>query len=282
MGAVILDGKAVADKWLKEAEYIVKRFVTLYGRKPKLAIVTVGDNQASAIYVRNKIKACENVGITALRLHFYTHQLESSIKSFGADDNIDALILQLPLQETMPGGARREIDAGLVTHLIPIEKDVDGLNPKNITPPCTPSGILGLLREYCIRISGKHVVIIGRSKLVGRPLAAMMLDSDATVTVCHSHTQNLAEITRTADILVSAVGNPHLVTADMVKPGAVVIDVGINRVNGKVVGDVDFDAVKEVAGYITPVPGGVGPLTVATLVNRVAMAAHLRVEEAYK
>lgn len=259
--AKILDGRFAASVWSPRVD------------KPKtLAIVSVGDDPASKVYVRNKIKACEKAGVDVAH-----HQLPSNcpeyfladlIKELNVAPNIHGILVQLPLPP--------HIDSKRILNLIDPNKDVDGFHPYNIGKlavddrnmiPCTPKGIMWLLTTYGIPVSGKHCVIVGRSNIVGKPLAMLMLNDNATVTVCHSHTRNLADLTRQADILVAAVGKPHFITADMVKSGAVVIDVGINRVDGKLVGDVDFDSVSEVASYITPVPGGVGQMTVAALID---------------
>lgn len=259
--AKILDGRFASSVWSPRVD------------KPKtLAIVSVGDDPASKVYVRNKIKACEKAGVTvehlALNNDYPEKLLVRVIKGLNTDTSIDGILVQLPLPP--------HIDSKRILNLIDPNKDVDGFHPYNIGKlavddrhmiPCTPKGIMWLLTTYGIPVSGKHCVIVGRSNIVGKPLAMLMLNDNATVTVCHSHTRKLADLTRQADILVAAVGKPHFITADMVKPGAVVIDVGINRVDGKLVGDVDFDAVSEVASYITPVPGGVGQMTVAALID---------------
>jgi len=259
--AEILDGRFAASVWSPRVD------------KPKtLAIVSVGDDPASKVYVRNKIKACEKAGINVVRFNYDIycpeHELETVIRELNADPLIHGILVQLPLPPY--------IDSKRILNLIDWDKDVDGFHPYNIGKlavddrnmiPCTPKGIMKLLDTYGITVDGKHVVIVGRSNIVGKPLAMLMLNDNATVTVCHSHTRNLADLTRQADILVAAVGKPKFITVDMVKPGAVVIDVGINRVDGKLVGDVDFDAVSEVASYITPVPGGVGQMTVAALID---------------
>lgn len=266
MGAIILDGKACADSIEK------KLIETIQAEKlkPILTIVTDSKDPASQVYIRNKIKAAERCGIKPQVM------VVPDDKSTDKLITADGIIVQLPM-------ADKELEEEYLDYLAFVwEKDVDGLTPRNYgymcaqkgyyLEPCTPKGILTLLDYYKIDISGKNVVIVGRSNLVGRPLAELMLQRNATVTICHSKTKNLAEHTKNADILVAAVGSPKLITADMVKPGAAVVDVGINRVDGKLCGDVDFEAVKEVAGYITPVPGGVGPMTVISLMENVVEA----------
>ncbi len=237
----------------------------------------VGDNPASAAYVRNKQKACANVGIASFLKHFPAEITQAEIKSaileLNQDDVVDGILLQLPVPP--------HLDSAALLQEIDPNKDVDGLHPINMgrllrgeagLQSCTPAGIMRLLQEYDISPKGKQAVVVGRSILVGKPMAMMLLAADATVTVAHSRTPDLAAICRTADILVVAAGRPEMVSAEMVKPGSVVVDVGINRVTdatgkSRLVGDVNFDSVKEVAGFITPVPGGIGPMTVALLLD---------------
>jgi len=259
--AKILDGRFAASVWSPRVD------------KPKtLAIVSVGDDPASRVYVRNKIMACDKAGVSVLHQKMDANctqsELESLIRLLNIRSCIHGILVQLPLPP--------HIDSKRILNLIDWDKDVDGFHPYNMGRlaagdpaiiPCTPKGIMKLLDTYGITVAGKHVVIVGRSNIVGKPLAMLMLNNNATVTICHSHTNQLALITREADILVAAIGKPKFIKADMVKDGAVVIDVGINRVDGKLVGDVDFDAVSEVASYITPVPGGVGQMTVAALID---------------
>lgn len=276
---IILDGKAVAQSWKQE----MRSMLADCKEQPCLAVISVGDDPASQVYIRNKRKACEEMGIKFEDCHFDEDYNLSDISrtiifKLNVDKAINGIILQLPLAR------QRYCEDGMIAHITP-EKDVDGLTAANQGRlavggcwngfvPCTPLGICKLLDAYGLgNLSGKHAVIVGRSKLVGKPLMHMLLERNATVTVCHSQTQDLAAYTRQADILVVAVGKPGLITAEMVKPGAVVIDVGMNRVNGKLCGDVDFNGVKEVAGYITPVPGGVGPMTVAALMHNTICAA---------
>ncbi|NES43371.1 bifunctional methylenetetrahydrofolate dehydrogenase/methenyltetrahydrofolate cyclohydrolase FolD, partial [Moorena sp. SIO2C4] len=242
----------------------------------------VGDNPASAAYVRNKERACAKVGIASFGRHFPSNtsqtELEETINSLNQDQRVDGILLQLPLPD--------HLDAVSLLHQIHPDKDADGLHPVNLgrllrgdpgLRSCTPAGIMRLLQEYQINLSGQKTVVVGRSILVGKPLALMLLEANATVTIAHSRTQDLGELTRRADILVAAVGRPQLITSDMVKPGAVVIDVGINRVSdqqekSRLLGDVHFDSVQEIARYITPVPGGVGPMTVAMLLNNTILS----------
>ncbi len=270
MGKVI-DCKRISNEVRKTIEKACREGARKYGVVPCLAIITAGDDPASKIYVRNKVKACEEVGIISNVIPMVasstTEEIVSKVSELANNPNIHGIIVQLPLPD--------HINTEKVLNTIPPEKDVDGLTSTNAAKlysgdydviPCTPKGILEILQSQGIEIEGKHCVIIGRSNIVGKPMASLMLAENATVTVCHSHTKNLAEITRTADILIVAVGKANFITADMIKEGGVVIDVGINRnVDGKLVGDVDFDSVSEKASYITPVPGGVGVMTVTEL-----------------
>lgn len=270
----IIDGKKLAQKIRLELKTEAEKFKT----KPKLAVILVGNDQASQIYVRNKSKACEEVGI-----EYEEHVLEETtkmgdllglIEKLNSDDSINGILLQAPLPKHL------EINRAF-EKISPI-KDVDGFNPINVGKlligedtfiSCTPYGIIKMLEEYNIPIQGKNAVVVGRSNIVGKPLVQCLLNKNATVTICHSKTENLINYTRNADILISAVGKANLITADMVKEGATVIDVGMNRNNnGKLCGDVDFENVKEIARYITPVPGGVGPMTITMLMNNVIKA----------
>jgi methylenetetrahydrofolate dehydrogenase (NADP+)/methenyltetrahydrofolate cyclohydrolase len=266
MSAKILNGKECAEKALELININLRD-----DDPPTLVIYRIGDDPASAVYVRNKVRAAERVGIRAIVHHFPASEpfcnVLHAIENEGRNPDIDGIMVQLPLPE--------EWDERKLIECIPPEKDVDGLTYANMGmlheqvcfhQPCTAKGIIWLLHENGIHLTGRHVVVVGRSEIVGKPVALLALNNNATVTICHSRTKNLAEMTRQADILIVAVGKPGLITADMVNPGAVVVDVGINRdENGKLCGDVDFDNVKEVAGWITPVPGGVGPMTVAML-----------------
>lgn len=275
--AKLLDGKALAQRMQAEMLKQVQQLQGQKGRPPGLAVLMVGDHPASAAYVRNKERACTNVGMASFGKHFPTEteqaELEQVIQALNQDDRVDGILVQLPLPH--------HLDSIALLNQIHPDKDADGLHPVNLgrlirgetgLRSCTPAGVMRLLQDYEIEIAGKHAVVIGRSILVGKPQALMLLEKDATVTIAHSKTPDLAAIARSADILVAAVGRPGMITADMVKPGATVIDVGINRVDlpdgkSRLVGDVDFDSVQAIAGYLTPVPGGIGPLTVAMLLQ---------------
>lgn len=270
MPSKILSGKELAQK-IKDQ---VAREIKEKNLTPHLAVIRVGEDAASQIYIKGKIKACQEVGINlqeiALAEKASQEELERIIKELNNDSSIDALLVQLPLP--------KHLEPRSIINCIDIKKDVDGLTATNLgylfsgepkIIPATPLGIVELLKENKIQIEGKKAVVVGRSNLVGRPIAALLEQANATVTVCHRHTKNLGEITKQADILICAVGKPALITKDMVKKGAVVIDVGINRIEGKLIGDVDFEQVKEVASAISPVPGGVGPLTVACLLKNI-------------
>jgi methylenetetrahydrofolate dehydrogenase (NADP+)/methenyltetrahydrofolate cyclohydrolase len=275
--AQILDGKALATKIQSELSDRVRALQSQKGRPPGLAVLMVGDNPASAAYVRNKERACAKVGIASFGQHYPANvtqaELELAIGALNEDDRVDGILVQLPLPE--------RLDAISLLYQIAPDKDADGLHPVNLgrlvrgeegLRSCTPAGVMRLLQEYQIDLKGKNAVVLGRSILVGKPMALMLLEADCTVTVAHSRTQNLESITNQADILIAAVGRTEMITANMVKPGAVVIDVGINRVvnpdgTSRLAGDVDFDAVKKVAEFITPVPGGIGPMTVAMLLE---------------
>jgi methylenetetrahydrofolate dehydrogenase (NADP+)/methenyltetrahydrofolate cyclohydrolase len=285
--ATILDGKSLAKELQNEIAHRVIEFVENNGTTPALAAVLVGHDPASEVYVRNKRRACEQAGIDShlhrLPADISQDELMGVVAKLNRDDAVHGLLVQLPLPEQIK--ATRILDA---VHPL---KDVDAFHPENVGRiaqgrprflPCTPHGVLRLLFRNGLSVAEKRVVVVGRSDIVGKPLALLLMQRDsplgpsmanATVTVCHSRTPQLAEITRTADILVAAVGRPRFITADMVQPGAAVIDVGINRDGGQLVGDVDFDAVKEVAGHLTPVPGGVGPLTIAMLLSNTLAAA---------
>lgn len=276
--AIILDGKETAKK---TRENLKGKVAELKERniKPKLAVIMVGDDNASKIYVRNKSKACEELGIDYEEINMgedtTQEQLLDTIKKLNNRNDIHGILLQSPVPKGL------DINEAFRT-IIP-EKDVDGFNPINVGKlalgqetfvSCTPFGIIKLLEEYNIPIEGKNAVIIGRSNIVGKPMLHCLLNKNATVTICHSKTKNLEEITKKADILIVAIGKTKFVTQDMVKPGAVVVDVGINRnEQGKVCGDVDFENVEKIASYITPVPGGVGPMTIAMLMTNVIKAA---------
>jgi len=282
--ATILDGKALAEQIRLEIAQEVAGFTAKTGVTPCLAAVLVGENPASQVYVRSKQKACEKAGL-ASQLHLRTadattDEILGLVGQLNNDPAVHGILVQLPLPDA--------VDETCVLEAVSPAKDVDAFHPENVGRivqgrprflPCTPHGIQQLLVRSDIRISGAHVVVLGRSDIVGKPMANMLLQkapgADATVTVCHSRTRDLPAVTRQADILIVAIGRPKFVTADMVKPGAVVIDVGINRTEAGLVGDVDFESVREVAGQITPVPGGVGPLTVAMLLHNTLAAARL-------
>jgi methylenetetrahydrofolate dehydrogenase (NADP+)/methenyltetrahydrofolate cyclohydrolase len=280
--AKLIDGKAVAAEVRERVRTEVAEYAAASGgRAPGLATVLVGDDPASHIYIRNKHTACEEAGIRSLNHELPDHTPEAElldlIARLNADAEVDGILVQLPL----PVG----IDPDRVVAAIDPGKDVDGLTPTsagllaNGTPglvPCTPAGVMELLRHAGVALEGSDAVVVGRSKLVGRPLASLLLAANATVTTCHSRTRDLAEACSRADVLVAAVGFPRLIRADAVKPGATVIDVGMNRTDDGLVGDVDFDAAKEVAGAITPVPGGVGPMTIAMLLVNTLTAAVAR------
>jgi methylenetetrahydrofolate dehydrogenase (NADP+)/methenyltetrahydrofolate cyclohydrolase len=299
MTARLLDGRALAAKIESQLAAEVQTFADMFRRRPRLIVVLVGDMAASASYVKSKAAAAARVGIDSEVISVPatadTAELVSLVQAIARDEHgpADGILVQLPLPP--------HVDAVAVLDAVPPDRDVDGFHPENAgllsqgRPrfiPCTAAGVQRMLIDAGIETAGKHAVIIGRSDIVGKPLALLLASKppatagpganggDATVTICHSRSSDLAAITRQADILVAAVGRPNIVKADMVKPGAAVVDVGINRVDGRLVGDVDFQAVREVAGWISPVPGGVGPLTVAMLLCNTALAAELRLEPA--
>lgn len=272
-----IDGREVAKKWKENAAQRAQA-LTEKGVTPHLAVIVAGDNPASQVYVRNKENACLRAGIrsTILRLpeSCTQEELESAVAALNADQSVHGILVQLPL----PKG----LDEARVLALIDPEKDVDGFHAMNTGKlmsgqpgfvPCTPLGVMKLLEAYNIPTRGRHAVVIGRSNIVGKPMTMLLLAADATVTVCHSKTENLADITRQADILVAAVGRANFVTGDMIKPGATVIDVGINRVDGALVGDVNAEEAAQKAAYLTPVPGGVGQMTIAMLLSNTLDAA---------
>ena len=277
MSAILIDGRMVAKKWKDYAAQRTQRLIEK-GVTPHLAVILVGGNAASQVYVRNKENACIHAGIrsTIIRLPEVCTQeeLENVVLSLNEDESVHGILVQLPL----PKG----LDEARVLALIDPDKDVDGFHAMNSGRlmngqpsfvPCTPLGVMKLLEAYQIPTRGKHAVIIGRSNIVGKPMAMLLLAADATVTICHSKTANLAEITRQADILVAAVGKPNFVTGDMIKQGAAVVDVGINRVDDGLVGDVHAEQAEKVASYLTPVPGGVGQMTIAMLLSNTLDAA---------
>lgn len=279
MSAVIMDGKALAEKVKAQ----IREKVSKLRRQPGLAVILVGDNPASQVYVRNKERDCAQCGIMCYDYHLPQDasqedvlDLVEKMNNYGA---VDGILVQLPLPE--------QIDERVVLEAITPDKDVDAFHPENVGrimqgqayyKPCTPAGVMEILHEYGIDPAGKHCVVVGRSNIVGKPMAMLLLHENATVTICHSRTPDLKAQCIQADILVSAVGKTGLITADMVKPGAVVIDVAMNRNEaGKLCGDVDFAAVSQVASYITPVPGGVGPMTRAMLMENTYKAAKCRI-----
>ena len=279
--SIIIDGKAVAAEVRSQIKEKCDEIVANGGKTPKLAILLVGNNPASEVYVSSKEKACAETGIESLVVRLPENseidEIICAVYKLFADETIDGVMVQLPL----PGG----IDAKPVLDRIPFEKDVDGLNSasagrafhgEKCLIPCTPKGIVRLLKKYEVPLAGKHAVIIGRSNLVGKPMSILLLNENCTVTICHSKTENLEAYTKSADILVVAVGKPGFVTGDMIKKGAAVIDVGISRTERGLKGDVDFDSALEAAGYITPVPGGVGPMTVAMLLENTLEALTLK------
>lgn len=286
MSATIIDGNALAQEvraeWKVRAERLEKA-----GVQPGLAVVIVGNNPASSIYVRNKAKASREIGIYS-EIHEFgedssQEEVIQRIRELNSNPAIHGILVQLPLPH--------HFESAKVIESIAIEKDADGFHLYNVGalvagntvfPPCTPYGVMKMLEKYGIKVEGQHAVVVGRSNIVGKPMALMLLQKGATITICTSRTRDLAEHTERADILVVAVGKPHMITASMVKPGATVIDVGINRLpGGRLAGDVDFEAVKERAGYITPVPGGVGPMTITMLLcNTIEAAERLQAAQA--
>ena len=287
MPAEILDGKGISKQIQAETKIKVAEFIAENNPQPILAAVLVGEDPASQVYVRNKERACARVGIGS-QLHrmpsdVTTQDVLDKVNQLNQDANISGILVQLPLPD--------QVNSRAVLDAINPDKDVDAFHPHNVglisqgRPrylPCTPHGIVQMLKRYNVPTSGKHVCVIGRSDIVGKPMAMMLAQKDsglgpdmanATVTLCHSRTANLSEVAASADILIAAIGRPKFVTADMIKPGAAVVDVGINRTDDGLVGDVDYEAALEVAGHVTPVPGGVGPLTVTMLLENTLLAA---------
>jgi len=278
MAAKIIDGKSLAAAVRAAARPQVERLAKR-GVQPGLAVMLAGDNPASRVYVRNKVRACEETGLRS-EMHEFAANVEESvllarIARLNGDARVHGILVQLPLP--------RQVNAARVLAAVSPAKDVDGFHTENLgalvsgqpgVVPCTPAGVLRMLEHEQVPLAGRHAVVVGRSNIVGKPMALLLLQKDATVTICHSKTAHLGEITRQADVLVAAVGIAKLIKQDMVKPGVCVIDVGMNRLaDGSLAGDVDFEAVKAVAGWITPVPGGVGPMTVAMLVTNTVRAA---------
>ncbi|MGI6214746.1 MAG: bifunctional methylenetetrahydrofolate dehydrogenase/methenyltetrahydrofolate cyclohydrolase FolD [Christensenellales bacterium] len=277
--ANVLSGKTISAELTELQKQQVEK-LKAKGIQPGLAVVLVGENPASQIYVRNKMRACEKIGIYSKTIRLpediSQEKLLSVVDELNQDDKIHGILVQLPL----PKG----IDEKSVIMRISPNKDVDGFHILSAGRlftgiqgfvPCTPKGIMYMLESAKIDLDGKHAVVVGRSNIVGKPIAMLLLNANCTVTICHSHTKNLKEITREADVLVAAIGKPKFITADMVKDGACVVDVGINRVDGKVVGDVDFENVSKKAAYITPVPGGVGKMTISMLMQNTIEAAQI-------
>ena len=270
--ANIIDGKLLSSKIKEQVKEKSLVFEKKLGRKVTLAVVLVGENPASKVYVNNKIKACEFVNFKSLAYNLPANSTQKDVEELVSclveDKNVDGILVQLPLP--------KHLDEDAILSLIPAEKDVDGFSSQSVgnllqgkpcVSACTPSGVIKMLESTGVDLTGKHAVVIGRSNIVGKPMALLLLNKNCTVTVCHSKTSNLKEICSNADILVAAIGRPRFVTEDMVKEGAIVIDVGINRLETGLVGDVDFENVKNKASFITPVPGGVGPMTIAMLME---------------
>ena len=276
---ILIDGKYVSNKCKEEIKEKIKRLE----KAPCLAVIRIGEDEASKIYVKLKNKMCEELGINFIEYHLNEtvtqEELINLIKELNENSEVNGILLQSPIPY--------HLNILEAFQTIAPEKDVDGFSPINVGrlvqmqesfAPCTPVGVMTMLKEYNINVEGKHCVVIGRSNIVGRPMAELLLNANATVTICHSKTQNLAEIVKEADVVVVAIGKPKFITADMIKEGAVVVDVGINRIpdSKKIVGDVDFENVKEKCSYITPVPGGVGPMTIMTLMSNVIKAYEIQ------
>ena len=277
----LIDGKAISAKCKAETAEEIKTITATGLRAPCLAVILVGDDPASAVYVRNKKRACEAVGITSLEYLLSADESEEKllelIDFLNKDESVDGILVQMPVP--------KHIDPDKVIEAIHPDKDVDAFHAYNVGKlftgaprfqPCTPAGVMRLLKESNVDVSGKNCVVVGRSNIVGKPMGALLLAENGTVTICHSRTKDLASFTRNADILIAAVGKPQMITGDMVKEGAVLIDVGINRVGDKLVGDLDFDTCAEKASYITPVPGGVGPMTIAILMQNTLTSYKMR------
>ncbi|MBN2297419.1 MAG: bifunctional methylenetetrahydrofolate dehydrogenase/methenyltetrahydrofolate cyclohydrolase FolD [Deltaproteobacteria bacterium] len=275
---IIIDGKVLAEKKREDISRRAKAFADKYGRSPGLAVVLVGEDQASAVYVRNKKRACIQTGITSFDYHLDENTTQKEILALidelNARDDVDGILVQLPLPSQL-------IEEEILVRIDP-SKDVDGFHPYNLgrllmgepsLVPCTPTGIMYMLDEYGVDIDGKDAVIIGRSNIVGKPMAILLMMRHATITICHSHTKDLPARVKSADIVVAATGRPHMIKGGWIKDGAVVIDVGISRTESGLVGDVDFDEAINHASLITPVPGGVGPMTITMLLENTIVAA---------
>lgn len=276
----LMDGKHVSALKKETLKEKIATFVETYQERPHLCVIIIGENPASQTYVRSKVKMCEALGMNSTTLTFASDDIDEAgliqtIEQLNQDPSIHGILVQLPLP--------KHIQEEKILNAIDPAKDVDGFHPLNsgllfqgkpVLSPCTPSGIMTLLHHYNIPLEGKLAVVIGRSDIVGKPIAQLLLQANATVIMCHSRTKNLTTLTQQADLVIVAIGQPHFLKADMIKEGAVVIDVGINRLeNGKLVGDVDFESVKEKAGYLTPVPGGVGPMTIIELMENTLICA---------
>ena len=282
--AEIINGKIVAQKLRGDIAEEISKFKAEYGVTPGLAVIVVGNDPASAVYVRNKHKACLDVGIESYQIELpqetTEEELLAKIDALNSDKRVNGILVQLPLP--------KHIDQERVINTILPEKDVDAFHPINVGKimignysflPCTPAGVMELLKHYNINIQGKDCVVIGRSNIVGKPMSMLLMEKNGTVTVCHSKTQNISEICQRADIIVVAIGKPEFLRADMIKPGAVIIDVGINRTDdGRLVGDVAFDEVCNIASAVTPVPGGVGPMTITMLLKNTITAAKMQIK----
>lgn len=284
--ANIIDGKQLSKQIKDQLKEKVSAFSKDFNRQITLAVILVGENPASQVYVKNKITATEYVGMKSLSFRLPENSTEKDVEdlvlSLANDNNVDGILVQLPLP--------KHLDADKILNLIPAEKDVDGFLAQNVgnlvlgqdcTVACTPFGVIKMLESTNVELSGKNAVVVGRSNIVGKPMAMLLLNKNCTVTICHSKTQNLKDVCKNADVLVAAIGRPKFITADMVKDGAIVIDVGINRTEQGLVGDVDFDAIKEKASFITPVPGGVGPMTIAMLLENTYLCALRRAKNEF-
>ncbi len=277
----LIDGKAISAKCKAETAEEIKNLTASGLRAPCLAVILVGEDPASKVYVRNKKLACEAVGITSLEYLLSADEPEEKllelIDFLNKDETVDGILVQMPVP--------KHIDPDKVIDAISPDKDVDAFHAYNVGKlftgaprfqPCTPAGVMRLLKESGVSVAGKNCVVVGRSNIVGKPMAALLLAENGTVTVCHSRTNDLPSVTKNADILIAACGRPKMITADMVKEGAVLIDVGINRVGDKLVGDIDFDGCAEKSSFITPVPGGVGPMTIAILMQNTLTSFKMR------
>ncbi len=274
----IIDGKLLSQNIKDELIIKVQDFNEKYGHQITLAVILVGNNPASQVYVKNKIKSTEYVGMKSLSYYLpedaSQSEVEQTVLNLAKDDSVDGILVQLPLP--------KHLDENKILSLIPAQKDVDGFLAQNVgnlmlgeptTIACTPFGVIKMLKSINVNLSGKNAVVLGRSNIVGKPMAMLLLQENCTVTICHSKTQNIKEICKNADILVAAIGKPKFVTKDMIKKDAIIIDVGINRTSEGLVGDVDFENVKDITSYITPVPGGVGPMTIAMLLENTYLCA---------